>query len=59
MVRVNRNDLNRFEAAEELARAADVVRVLTQCERATGETFVTDADRDRVKVADTMWTWQR
>lgn len=46
-------ELDRFLAAEDLARRADSLRVLTSVARAT------DADRDAVKDASARWTLLR
>lgn len=38
----------RFDAALELVRAVDTMVLLEQCERATGQSWVSDADRARI-----------
>jgi hypothetical protein len=41
----------RWEAALELVKAVDTMVLLEQCERATGRSFVRDADRARISRA--------
>jgi len=42
-------------AATALARAVDTLVLLERCERATGRTWVRDADRENVKAARVRW----
>lgn len=47
--------LARFAAAADLVRAADLINQLRKCELATGQTFVLEGDRERVKGATRAW----
>lgn len=52
-------ELDAFLAAEDLARAIDAVTVLEKCERATGQPWVTQTDRERVKDKGARWAFLR